>query len=156
MYLTQILQSIKLGRRHQWFNIPDHLRVLVDAPVTREEAHTSNTGDALRDPFLLVLVSLINQILGLAVAVEVVGDEIVVAVLDNTIHQGREGSGITKGAFLDFVKDRVKALIELITAVDVPVTKVFDILGQVTEKEDVVLANFAGNFDLTNSLVDLP
>jgi hypothetical protein len=84
---TPILQPINILRWNQRLDIPYHLCILVDTPVTREESHSSNTGDALGNPLFLVLVCLINQVLSLAVAVEVVRDEIVVAVLDDTIDE---------------------------------------------------------------------
>ncbi len=67
----------------QWLDIPDTIRILLDTSVTREEAHPGHTRDTLAEPFILVLVCRINQVVCLQVAMEVVRDQIVVAVLDD-------------------------------------------------------------------------
>jgi hypothetical protein len=58
--------------RSQRLNIPDTLSILIDATITAEEAHASNTHDALRNPFILILVRNIHKVLSLNVAVEVI------------------------------------------------------------------------------------
>jgi hypothetical protein len=51
----------------QGFDVPDPVSVLVDAAITAEEAHTSDTGDTLGKPCILVLVRGVNEILCLEV-----------------------------------------------------------------------------------------
>lgn len=84
----------------------------------------------------------------LDVAVEVVGNEIVVAVIGDGTAQGGEAVRVAEGAVLDGVEDLGEVRVELETAVVVGVAEVFDVLGEIAEEEDVGLADFAGDFDV--------
>lgn len=69
-------------------------------------------------------------------------------MLHNAVNKGGESTSITESAVPNFVKDGSESWIELILAVQVAVTKVIDVFGQISEEEDVVLANLAGDFNL--------
>jgi len=74
---------------------------------------------------------------GFDVAVEVVGDEVVVALVDDGIAEGGEAAGVAESAGFDRVEDFGEVGVEFDVAVGVGVAEVFDIFGQVTEEEDV-------------------
>lgn len=84
----------------------------------------------------------------LDVAVEVVADEVVVAVVANGADEGGELVGVAEGVGLDGVEDFDQVRVDGMGAVVVCVAQVFDVFGQVAEEEDVVLADLAGDFDL--------
>lgn len=79
----------RLLLRHQGLDIPDHIGILLDAPITREETHAAHTADALADPFVLILVCLVYQRLCLDVARKVVAYKVIIAIV---------GNGVTKSA----------------------------------------------------------
>jgi hypothetical protein len=133
---------------NQRLDVPDTLRILVNATITAEETHARHTRDTLADPLVLVLVGFVNESLGLIVAVEIIRDEVVVAVLFDGPDQSCERAGISKRVLLDGLKDGLEVRIKGVGAVVVCMAKILHILGQVTEEEDVVLANFTGDFDL--------
>lgn len=62
--------------------------ILIDAPVRAKEAHARYAGDGLGQPLILVLVCLINCCVCFNVAVEVVGDQVVVAVVTDSRDHG--------------------------------------------------------------------
>ena len=66
-------------------HVPDAFRILLNASVTAEEAHTTDAGDTLGDPFILVLVRLVDKGVSLDVAVKVVTDQIVVAMVNDRV-----------------------------------------------------------------------
>lgn len=136
----------------QRFNIPDAFCILLDTPVAREETHASHTGDALLDPRILVFESFVDQLVRLEVAVEIVGDKVIIAMVDDGVDQGGESSLIAELAGLDRVKDLAESGIEFLSPVEVIMTKVFDVFGEVAEEEDVLLAGFAGDFNLNVKL----
>jgi hypothetical protein len=76
-----------LFRRRQRLRIPDLRRILIDTPITAKEAHARHRRNRLGKPLILVAVGLVNQLLGLAVAREIVGDEIKVAMLDDAVYK---------------------------------------------------------------------
>ena len=86
--------------------------------------------------------------MGFDVAVEVVGDEVVVALVDDGVAQGAEAVRVAEPTALDGVKDFGEVRVEFEVAVGVGVAEVFDVLGEVTEEEDVGLADFAGDLDV--------
>jgi hypothetical protein len=112
----------------QWLNIPDALCVLLNASITGKEAHSCYTCDALADPLILVLVRGVDQIVRLQVALEVVGDEVVVAMFGNAADEGRKWSYVAKLAALNCVEDLLQRRVDLMLAVEVCVAKVFNIL----------------------------
>lgn len=84
----------------------------------------------------------------LDVAVEVIADEIVIAVIDYGVAEGGEAAGVAEHAAFDGVEDFLKVLVELEGTVGVGVTEVFDVFGEIAEEEDVIFADLARNFDL--------
>ena len=97
-------QSSQLLRR-QRLNIPDHLRILLDAPVAAEEAHPRHACDTLAHPLILIFVRFINHFLRLDVAAEIVADQIVIAMVNDAVAKGVEAGGVTKGAGTDSIED---------------------------------------------------
>lgn len=106
---------------HQRLNIPDGLRVLVDAPVTREEAHARHREDGLGRPRLRVLVRLVDQLLSVHIRGKVVRDKVVVAVLDDAVEQCAEGPGVAKASFVDLIEDLGELGFELVVVVEMRV-----------------------------------
>ena len=135
----------------QRLHVPDALRILVDAPVTAEEPHAGHAGDALAEPLVLVLVGLVHQRLCLDVAVEVVGHQVVVAVVLDRRGESAECIRIPECALLDLFEDPRKVRVQRVAAVVVCVPEILDILGQVAKEEDVVLSNLTGDFNLALS-----
>ncbi len=133
----------------QRLDIPDALGILVDATVAAEEPHAGDAGDALGDPLVLVTVSIVDQSVGLDVAVEIVRHQVVVAVVaDGRDHAG-EVVRVTERALLDGLEHLQQVGVYRVLAVRVAVAEVFDVLGQVAEQENVVLANLTSDLDLS-------
>jgi len=96
LFRSHLVLILFLG--HKRLHVPDRLSILINTPVAGEEAHPRNRSDRLRGPRLRVLEALINECLCLDVRREVIRNEIVISVLDNTVKQCREGLRVTKGA----------------------------------------------------------
>ena len=59
--LDRLLRSIhRITLWWQRLNIPDHVRIFLNATITAEEAHSADTRDTLCDPLVLVLVGFID------------------------------------------------------------------------------------------------
>lgn len=58
---------------------------------------------------------------------------------------------IAKHAALDSLKDLRELRVDLEVAINVSVAELLDILSKISEKENVLLADFAGDFDLNRS-----
>ena len=84
----------------------------------------------------------------LDVAVEVVADEVIVAVVADGADEGGELVGVAESVGLDGVEDFDEIRVYGVGAVVVCVAQIFDVFGQVAEEEDVVFADLAGDFDL--------
>lgn len=128
--------------------IPDLLCILFDATIRAEEAHSRHGSNGLGQPFVLVFVRLIDELLRVDVALEVVGDQVVIAMVDNAVDQSAELACIAERPVADGVKNARQLRVELEAAVEVVVTEIFDILGEITEQEDVVLADFSGDLNV--------
>lgn len=113
----------------QRLDIPNTLRILLDASITAEETHPRNAGDAFTDPAILILERLINQILRLAVRPEIVRHQIVITVLDNGVDERGERGLVTKHALVDSIEYFLQLGIELVITVVVGVAQVFNIFG---------------------------
>jgi hypothetical protein len=74
-------------------------------------------------------------------------------VLHDAIEQGGKALGIAKGAAVDVIKYIGELRLELVLLVQMRVAEVLDILGKVTEQEDVLFTNLAGDFNLLRVLV---
>jgi hypothetical protein len=139
---------------YKWLYVPDALSVLIDTSVAREEAHTCDRQDGLCCPLLGVLVALVDELLRLDVRGKVIRNEVVVTMLHDAIKQGGEALGIAKGAAVDVIKYIGELRLELVLLVQMCVAEVLNILGKVTEQEDVLFTNLAGDFNLLRVLVD--
>ena len=82
------------------------------------------------------------------VRVEVVRDQVVITVLFNGRRQGREITLVAEGVALDGIEDTLQLWVDLEVAVEVTVAEILDVFGEVAEEEDVLLADFTGDFDL--------
>ena len=82
------------------------------------------------------------------VAVEVVGNEIVVTLVDDAIAESGEATCVAEFVSFDGVEDFGEVGIELEFAIVMRVTEVFDVFCEVAEEEDVRFADFTGDFDL--------
>lgn len=69
-------------------------------------------------------------------------------MLDNGVDKGGESGLVAKGAAVDGIKDLLQLWVELVVAVVVGVTEVFNVFSEVAEQKDVLIAGFAGDFDL--------
>lgn len=84
--------------------------------------------------------------MGIEVALKIVRDEVVVAVVDDRVDEGGELGGVAEGAGADRVEDAGELGIEVeVCAVEVVVAEVVDVFGEVAEEEDVFFAYFAGD-----------
>lgn len=132
----------------QRLHIPNRIGVFLDAAIAAEEAHAADAGDALGDPFVLVLVCLVHQRVGFDVAVEVVRDEIVISLVNDGVAQGRETTGVPEFAAFDGVKDFGKIGVEAERAIIMSVAKILHVFRKIAEKENIRVADFASDFDL--------
>ena len=82
------------------------------------------------------------------VGVEVIRDEVIVAMLFDSGCKGREVSLVAEGVRLDGVEDALQLRVQLEVAVEVTMAEVLDVFGKVAEEEDVLLADFTRDFDL--------
>lgn len=103
----------------------------------------------------MVLVLLVDELLRLAVRGKVIGHQVVIAVLDDAVDEGGEGAGVAKRSLLDLVEDFGERFVELVVAVNMSVAEIVDVFGEVAEEEDVLLADLAGDFDLSKSAPSL-
>ena len=77
----------------------------------------------------MVLVRDIDQIMRLQVALEVVGDEVEVAMFGDAADEGRKWFYVAKRAVLNCAEDLLQPRVDLMLAVEVCVAKVFNVLG---------------------------
>lgn len=84
----------------------------------------------------------------LDIATEVIGDEVVIAVVGDGTYKSREGACVTEHVGMDGIKHFEKIGVESVGAVMVFMAEVLDVFRKVSEEEDVIFANFAGNFNL--------
>lgn len=83
--------------------------------------------------------------MGIEITLKIVRDEVIVAVVDDRIHEGGELGRVAEGSRADRVEDAGELGVELKVAVEVVVAEVVGVFGQVAEEEDVVFAYFAGD-----------
>ena len=139
---------LPLSLRRQRLDIPNALRILQNAAIAAKEAHAAHALDALAHPLVLVLERLVDQGLGLDVGIEVVADEVVVAMVEDAVDQRAELASVAKDVGLDGIEDLLERGVDGVAAVVVVVAQVLDALGQVAEEKDIRVADFAGNFNL--------
>ncbi len=91
-----LLTSTLLLPRFQRLHIPNHIRILLNTPITTEKTHTRHARNALANP-LLILVRLIDHLLRFAVARKVIADKVIIAVVDDGVAESGEAVGVAKG-----------------------------------------------------------
>jgi hypothetical protein len=69
-------------------------------------------------------------------------------MVDDTVEESGKGASVAESPRMDGIKHISEGRVELVVLVQVSMTEVFDIFGEVTKEKDVVLADFACNFDL--------
>lgn len=84
----------------------------MDTTIATEKSHAAHTGDALGNPLVLVLIRLVDKRMRLDITVEVVGNEIIVAVFGNGVAESAEAVRIAKSAAFDGIKNLCKIRIE--------------------------------------------
>ena len=84
----------------------------------------------------------------LDVAVEVVRNEIVVALIDDGVAKRAEAVCVTEFATFDGVKHFGEVIVKLEVAICVGMTEILDVLGEGTEEKDVGFADFASDLDV--------
>ena len=89
--------------------------------------------------------------MGLDVAVEIVGNEIVVALVDDGIAECCEAAGVAETPAFDGLEHLFQVRVEGEGAEVMSVAEVFDVFREVAEKENIRVADFAGDFNLQAS-----
>lgn len=69
-------------------------------------------------------------------------------MLNDTVDQRGKALSIAKCTVVDVIEDGCELRIKLVLRVQMGVTEVLDIFGKVTKEEDVLFADFAGDFNL--------
>lgn len=109
-FLTSSAYALLL--RRQRLHVPDHIRILLNTAITAEKAHATYTGNALANPFVLVLIRFVDKRMRLDITIEIIGNEIIVAMFGDGVAESAEAARIAKGAAFDGVKDLCKIRIE--------------------------------------------
>lgn len=79
---------------------------------------------------------------------EVVGNEVVVPMVFDGVDKSGKGALVAKSARVDGFKDSLEFGVELMFAVVVVVTEVFNVFGEVAEEENVLVAGFTSDLNL--------
>lgn len=132
----------------QRLNIPDLLSVLIDTTITAEKSHARHGRDTLGDPLILIAVGLVDELVCLNVAVEVVRHEIVVSMVPDSGNHGAKVIWCAKCSLFNFIEHLFQIRVNGVRSVVVGVAQVLYILGQVTKQKDIVFANFTCNLNL--------
>ena len=91
--------------RGQRFTIPNLLSIFLDAAIATEESHPRDRRDALLQPGILILVRLIHELVRLDIAIEIIGNEIVIAMLGDAVAQSGEVACVAKFVGADRFED---------------------------------------------------
>ena len=86
--------------------------------------------------------------MGFEIGVEVVGNEVIVSMVFDGVDECGKGALVAKGIGIEGIEDSVEFWVELMFAVVVVVTEVFDVFGKVAKEENVLITGFASDFDL--------
>jgi hypothetical protein len=84
----------------------------------------------------------------LEIALEVIRDQVVIAMISDCRDHAGEVLCIPEGALLDGFEHLDKFRVKGMLAIVVCVAEILDVLGKVSKEEDVVLTNLTGDFDL--------
>lgn len=120
----------------------------MDTSIAAEKPHPTHASDTFADPLILILVRLIHERMRRDVRVEIVRDKIIVPMVGDGAAQGAEPVGLAKRVGFDGVEDFGKVGVQRKGAEIVGVAEVFDVFGEITEEEDVGVANFARYLNL--------
>ena len=116
--------------RHQRLHIPDHIRILLNTAIATEKPHPGHTLNTLGHPLLLIFISLIDEVLRLDIAAEIVADEVIIAVIDDAVAERVEARSVAECAGADRVEDFREVWVQGEGgAVGVCVAQVFDVFG---------------------------
>lgn len=115
--------------RHHRLHIPNHLRILLNTAITTEEPHPRHANNTLTNPLLLIPIRLIHQLLRLDIGIEIIADEIIIAVVGDTIAKSAEARGVAEGVGFYSVEDTREVRVQGEGAVGVCVAEVFDVFG---------------------------
>ncbi len=69
-------------------------------------------------------------------------------MVDDAVDECGEGTGLPESTLFNLIKDLGKGFVEMVIAIDVAVAQIVDVFGEVAEEENVLLADFARDFDL--------
>jgi hypothetical protein len=72
-------------------------------------------------------------------------------VLNNAVDERGEAFSVSKPSSTNAVENSGQLGIELVVRVDMSVSQILNVFRKVTEKEDVLLANFTGNLNLARA-----
>lgn len=133
---------------NQRLDIPDTISVLISDAIHREESHARDRENGLGQPLILIQEGLVDHRVRGDVGVEVIRDEVVVAVLIDGANERREVRAVAEHVVSDCLEDTLQIRVQLEVAVEVAVTQILDVFGEIAEEEDVLLADFTGDFDL--------
>ena len=133
------LPLLLLLRHLARLDFPDVLGILLDRPVAREHPGTGHAHDRHLGPPVLIAVCRVDPLLGLDVAREVVGDEVVVRVGDR-VAERLEEIGPAESAAPDHAHDVLEARVGL--EVRAGGAEGGDLVRGGTEDEHVVCADF--------------
>ena len=98
--------------RHHRLHIPDHIRILLNTTITAKKPHPGHTNNALAHPLILIPIRLIHQLLRLDIGIEVVADEIIVAVIGDAVAERVEAGGVAEGVGFYGVEDAREVWVE--------------------------------------------
>lgn len=69
-------------------------------------------------------------------------------MINDPVDKGRKLLGVTKGTLVDVIEDSGQLGIELVLGIEMCVAEILNVLGEVAEEENVVLADLTSNLDL--------
>ena len=87
----------------------------------------------------------------LDIAVEIVADEVEIAVIEYRATKGGEATCVAEHVGFDGVEHFHEIGIRSEVAIVVSMTEIFDVFGEVAKEEDVLFADFSSDFDLENN-----
>ena len=115
------IQQIGTWLKNDLLGVPNLLSILLNAAVGAEKSHPRHRSDGLGEPGILILVLLIDHRLRIDVALEVVGDQVVVSMVRDAVDEGTELARVAEHALADDLEDTHELWIELEAAVVVGV-----------------------------------
>jgi hypothetical protein len=105
MYLLLVLG---LQRLH----IPNLLSILTNAAIAREESHSGDRSDCLAGPLILVFKGFVHEGVSGNVGMEIIADEVIVAMINDGADESTKGASVSKHATLKGVEDSFQIRID--------------------------------------------